>query len=339
MSVPWSGSVIICLLLSHLVPAQQTCIETTPPPSAQVDCSNAKLGFYVWPQSLWMDPSNREFIDFVAHPAVRSLSCGGDLWFNIGDYSNVGKIKNTYRLFPFIQELRSSIRPGTQRSSRGVIYLAYADFTAHDELALLEFIDTFFEWLLSLTPGEILEVAPIGISLDVEASPSEMVFNTLVKLRAYKYTYLTDIPEDAFLIQHVVSGFPSPQTTKYVMELADSALFLVYRSYMYDTSSMNLLPGNNLLGRFRWFITQQCEDCLSPGYQPRAKITVLVEADCNVYEYCGLISFCAQNDGGISNVVSTLEVFWSELTISGLLTQERFDALMNKNSPYGIHNW
>lgn len=31
---------------------------------------------------------------------------------------------------------------------------------------------------------------------------------------AYKYTYLTDIPEDAFLIQHVVSGFPSPQTTK-----------------------------------------------------------------------------------------------------------------------------
>ncbi|KAF4745899.1 hypothetical protein FOZ62_015540, partial [Perkinsus olseni] len=268
------------------------------------------------------------------------LSCGGDFWFNVGDSSSATEIRDSYRLLPFMRDLRASVRPDTQGSGRGVIYLTYGDTTAHDELALLQFIDTFFEWLLSLSKAEILEVAPIGISLDVEGSPPEMVFNSLVKLRAYKHTYLTEIPEEVFLIQHVVAGFPSPQGTKYIMELADSAVYLVYRSYMYDTiSGMNLSPANNLLVRFRWFITEQCEDCLSPGYQPRARITVLVESDCNLYAYCGRLSFCAQSAGGIANVVDTLKIFWSELTISGLLTQERFDALMNKDSPYGIHNW
>ncbi|KAF4724103.1 hypothetical protein FOZ62_015348, partial [Perkinsus olseni] len=76
----------ILVSADHLVTAtgQNSCPETTPPP-AHIDCSQAKLGFFTWPQSIWMDPAKTEFIDFAAHPAVRSLSCGGDFWFNVGD--------------------------------------------------------------------------------------------------------------------------------------------------------------------------------------------------------------------------------------------------------------
>ncbi|KAF4669076.1 hypothetical protein FOL47_002726 [Perkinsus chesapeaki] len=333
MNVPLVFAVITAQALLGLA---SECLEEPHPP-AEVDCSQAKLGFYTWPQKLWMDHTNTEFIDFAGHPAVRSFSCGGDFWFNVADWSNPSEIKNSHRLLPFIQNLRAATRPSTNRSGRGVVYLTYGDTSVHNERALLEFIDTLFAWLLSLATDELMAVAPIGISLDVEASHPQMVFNGL--LRAYKRTYLNHIPEDAFIIQHVVAGYPSPESTKYVMELADSALYLIYRSYMYDNSTMNLSPANNLLVRFRWFITAQCEDCLTPGYQPRAKISVLVESDCNLYEYCGRLSFCAQNEGGIQNLADTLIIFWSELTLSGLLTQERFDALMNKESPYGVHNW
>lgn len=135
----------------------------------------------------------------------------------------------------------------------------------------------------------------------------------LLLFRAYKKKYLSFLPEGDFLIQQVVGGYPDSGTTGWVchpfacysralwmwlsftMDNADSALYLVYRSYMTDKSDMELnpglllqylmrslsrFPGNNLLARFKWFMELQCIQCLNPGYKPRAKISVLVEGAC-----------------------------------------------------------
>ncbi|KAF4694820.1 hypothetical protein FOZ60_006975 [Perkinsus olseni] len=290
------------------------------------------LGFYTWGADIWTD-LNSDFLKFVNMPAVKSISPLGNVWFSVGDDANPGVLQNKSHILPFMKAVRGH--------SKGVLYLTYGDFGTHNEKALLDFIEELFTWLRAQSQSDLQAVAPFGISLDIEnAGMAPLVASSLTKLQAYKKKYLGFLPAGHFKIQQVVGGFPDSGTTSFTMDNADSALYLVYRSYMDDKSSMKLNAGNNLLARFKWFMTLQCIQCLNPGYTPRAKISVLVEGACYVGEYCGEISFCAQSKFGIDNVLQTFDAFDAQARSAKWMPPGRFDALMDTpESRYGIHDW
>ncbi|EER15928.1 hypothetical protein Pmar_PMAR003386 [Perkinsus marinus ATCC 50983] len=290
------------------------------------------LGFYTWGLDIWTDP-NSDFLKFVKMSAVQRHSPLGDVWFGVGSDGTPGEVLGKDQILPFLKEIRPT--------AKGVLYITYGDFGSHNEQALLDFIDNLFDYLKAQSQADLKSVAPFGISLDIEnEGMQKMVMSSLQKLQAYKKKYLSFLPEGDFLIQQVVGGYPDSGTTGFTMDNADSALYLVYRSYMTDKSDMELNPGNNLLARFKWFMELQCIQCLNPGYKPRAKISVLVEGACYIGEYCGLISFCGQNEFGVENLLKTFEEFDTQAKAAQWIPKGRFDEMMaDPVSRYGIHDW
>ncbi|KAF4664834.1 hypothetical protein FOL47_004909 [Perkinsus chesapeaki] len=290
------------------------------------------VGFYTWGTDVF-DSTDTDFLRFVKSPDVQKETSTGDVWFGVGADASSGQIFEKDNIIPFMQAIRLD--------TKGVLWMTYGDFGSHNEKGMLDFIDALFDLLKAQPQDTLKNLAPLGVSLDIENEGMQpMVISGLQKLRKYVDEDLAFMPKGGFLIQQAVGGYPDSGTTSYTMDLADSALYLVYRSYMTDKSGMGLHEDNNLLGRMKWFMQLQCINCLDPNYKPRAKISILVEGACYVGEYCGLISFCGQMDGGVDNLKETFAEFDRQLHAVDWAPPGRFEELLARpERRYGIHDW
>ena len=253
------------------------------------------VGLYSWDHSVWRDPDSR-FISFL-ESSKGSDFIEGDIYVNIADHVFPRDIPDLHRLLEFMQRIRSL-------GNRQIIYVTYGDKNGADSGAFAEpsfFVDAFFDWVTSLTPETVQSIVPLGISFDCERFPAEVVRDTLLYAQAVKLRYLDShfgSKRESLSIQWVVEGKLNPRVTDAVMRFADSALMMVYRNYLFFSPS-DPAGYSGLSTRLRdYFLTQQCAGCMQDEFATanyHAKISIMVEASCEVDDICPLVSFCAKH--------------------------------------------
>mmetsp|Transcript_17021 Transcript_17021/g.14478 ORF Transcript_17021/g.14478 Transcript_17021/m.14478 type:complete len:114 (+) Transcript_17021:3-344(+) len=95
-------------------------------------------------------------------------------------------------------------------------------------------------------------------------------------------------------------------------------------------------------------LTEQCAVCTQPGWENlKAKITIMVEASCEMGANCRKLSMCAfdsatypSDNGGIEYVWNTMNELKARMIDEGLITQDQFGHLFDiQENLYAIHNW
>jgi hypothetical protein len=158
------------------------------------------------------------------------------------------------------------------------------------------FTQTFFEWSETIPLEVAITLGAIGLSFDGEKMPAASTESCLIKAQTLKAQ--SSFPAGRLLIQHTIEGKRNPDGTDFVMKHADSALVMIYRNYM---TSPTMSESSNILGRAKFFLTEQCVYCLDDAYAAanyQAKITMMVEASCGPMNYCAKLSFCAHDAPG-----------------------------------------
>ena len=300
------------------------------------ECSGKKIGAYVWGHQHWRNPQSA-FLQHLTGNNSRNFTCG-DIFINVADYSSAESISGKEFLLPFLINVRRS-------GNRGVIWLTYGDVVKRDVVACRKFVDTFYDWLLSV-PVEWLDVIkPIGLSFDIEHFPNGAIEETLIYAQRRKNDVSPKLLPDGFFIQCTIEGQPKPVDTDIVMRHADRALMMAYRNYLTkpsDPSGMN----NGMMRRLQYMFKDQCTRCLDDEYAVRnyrAKITIMVETSCKLGVSCNYVSFCAIDDkrpsGGVDYLVDHLDQIDSKLVSSGLMTKEQRNRLISSSSPFAVHDW
>jgi hypothetical protein len=201
------------------------------------------------------------------------------------------------------------------------------------------FVDTFFQWVGTITADVAATLGTIGLSFDVEHMPAASTKSALQKAQSLKSS--TNFAPGKLLIQHTMEGKPNPDGTDYVMKYADSALVMLYRNYM---ESPIFKPDSNILSRAQYFLQDQCVYCLDDAYAAanyKAKLTIMVEASCSPSDYCAKISFCAHDAAGegATYMWNTLQDLESGMLSSGLVTPAQFSRLFNPLTTFAVHDW
>jgi len=298
-------------------------------------CNGRRYGTYSWDQKSWMEqPSN--IVSFLASDVGREWQCG-DLAVNVADYTNPENIHNDSLLVPFIQSVRRDA--GLVDS---VIWLTYGDVVTANGTKMRVFVDTFYRWAQGIDAATIPSLGKIGISFDVEHMDAASTQTALQAAQAMKAQ--TSFPAGQLLVQHTIEGQINPDGAQNVMLYADSALMMLYRNYIHDPAGL-LADDSSIVARMQWFLTQQCKNCLvdSAASAFKAKITVMVEAACQVGEACKKISFCAHDgdgsEGGMLYMDSILAQMQTQIISQGIVTQAQYSRLFNTDAPYTVQNW
>jgi hypothetical protein len=308
-----------------------TAPTSTPAPLA---CTGRRIGTYAWDQSYWKG-SDSSLLAFLDSDVGREWACG-DLTISIADFSNADRIHDSGKLVNFIQQYRLRVR-----NIDAVLWLSYGDVVSKDGSKMIEFTNTFFDWVATIPRDVAISMGKIGISYDVEHLDPTFTRDGL--LLAQERRQGTNFAPGSLLIQHTIEGDNNIAGTEYVMQYADNALAMVYRNYMHDPTG-RYQDDSNMLNRLMWMLTQQCPMCLDDTYASthyKAKITIMVEAACAMGNGCGKLSFCAfsgPNEGALkmSDVITQME---NELVSTNVLTRTQMDRLFSTETPYASHNW
>ena len=300
------------------------------------ECNGKKVGVYVWGHQHWNSP-NSTFMLHLTGANARKFTCG-DIFINVADYSSAESISGRGFLLPFLINARRA-------GNRAVIWLTYGDIAKRDVVACRKFVDTFYEWLLSI-PVEWLDVIkPIGLSFDIEHFPNGAIEEILIYAQRRKNEVSPKLLPDGFFIQCMIEGQPKPLDTDIVMRHADRALMMAYRNYLTKPTDPTGMD-NGMMRRLQYMFKDQCTRCLDDEYAVRnykAKITIMVETSCNLGASCGYVSFCAADAnrpaGGVEYLVDHLDQIDSKLVSSGLMTKDQRNRLISSTSPFAVHDW
>ena len=315
-------------------------------------CAGNNIGLYTWGQDVWNNPDS-PMIDFLLNPSVSEFSCG-DIYIETGDYSSPDKIKDEQNLIPFIRNVRAT-------GNSSPVFLVYGDVQVSKNGVLdgaERFARTFFRWVNDMSQDDLNAILPIGISFDCEHLPLSTIQGGLGTARNLKNEILeTKLGGDAakLIIEWAIEGQPKPDDTDLIMKLADRALMMVYRNHM-GTSVRDPTATETLMNRlFDFMFKDQCRHCLDDAYAKthyRAKLRIMVEADCRCAESCHKISFCAFDSkaagwgdnfpNGAEYLTATVTQFEHELRSGGRLSREQFHRLFGDVTGLElivIHNW
>jgi hypothetical protein len=234
--------------------------------------------------------------------------------------------------------------------NKGVIYLTYGDTDGARngaQMGPILFATSFFAWAESLTPEDAQSVAPIGLSFDCERFSPDAVELVLLTLRRKKDEYCQSHfggDTNRLMVQWVIDGNPDAGTTDMIMRHADSALMLSYRNYVGQNPPLDNRGGDDLLHRLRYFMLKvQCPRCLDDDYARanyRAKISIMVEAGCDIMSSCATVSFCAYTGprNPAEHLVSMLALM--EAYIHRIVSKEQRDRLFaSRSSLFAVHHF
>ena len=300
--------------------------------SPNSSCPGRRIGVYSWDASYWRS-GNPGLLDFLDSSIGREWACGST-FVNIGDYSSPDLIPDGDKLIQFSKDFKSRVR-----NEQAVLYFTYGDVTAKDGAAMLQFAETFFRWIATISHTDATAMGRIGISFDVEHMSSEDTKTVL--LRCQQLRKETFFGGTNLLIQFTVEGDKNIVGTDYAFKYADSVLVMLYSNYM--TSPM-LPEKDNLYNKLKWLLTEQCPHCLDDAYSKanyKGKIMVMVEASCQMGRSCSWASFCAY-DGpseGAMYLTDTLDAAEHMLVSSGIINEEQYTRLFDLESPYAVHNF
>lgn len=305
-------------------------VSAMPSPIA---CNGRKYGSYSYSQAYWRG-SDSSLLAFLDSPIGRQWACG-DVYVNIADYTNPEQIHNSTLLVKFIQNYRSRVR-----NSNAIMWLTYGDVVEKNGAKMVEFVQTFFNWVQTIPASVATTMAPIGLSFDVEHIDPASTKSALTLAQSLQSSHASHFGK--VYIQHTIEGDPNVVGTDYVMKYADSALAMVYRNYIHDPTG-KYQDDSSLVSRLNWMLTQQCVNCLNDKYAEanyKAKITVMVEAACQMGAGCGKISFCAFD--GKSQGAFYMDSILTGLTgktVPGLMKPSQFTRLFNSWTLYSVDNW
>ncbi|KAF4712383.1 hypothetical protein FOZ62_025642 [Perkinsus olseni] len=308
---------------------------TRPPPTNA--CTGHKIGIYSWSQDYWSE-GDPALTDFIQSDMGRTWNCG-ELYINVADPTNYNVIKYQPQLVAWMKKWRQD------SGNDAIIWLTYGDVTERDGQKMCAFVNTYEQFLIrSVSVEDMAEIAPIGISFDVEHVPDDYYLKALTSSRemiANVTKGMGYLPNSIF-VGSTIEGEPNQQETTYVMQNADRALMMLYRN------SVNGTNNDGLLERMQWMLTDQCVVCTQPGWEDlKAKITIMVEGSCEMGNGCGKLSMCAYDtskypdpNGGIEYVWDSLQDLTNEMVPAGILTQDQYNKLFDVNGTlYAIHNW
>ena len=333
-------------------------------PRVRDSCNGNNLGLYSWGYEVW---NNRQspMIEFLNNPRVQEFGCG-DVYINAADYSAPNYIRDEYALVPFIRNVRAN-------GNQAVVFLVYGDVQVSSNGAPngpTEFADTVFDWLSRVSDAELAAMVPIGISYDCEHLPVSTIQSALTRAQQLKTQLInTRLGGDAskFVVEWTIEGERKPDDTDMVMRLADRALMMDYRNHV-NTSPNDPTGEDNFITRLFDFMLNpvrgegQCEKCLDDAYASanyKAKIKLMIEADCECGQSCKKISFCAFDarqqtwgqmnhlgaraySNGAEYLTGTLREVHTQIRNHPLMTSERFARLFGDNDDlelFVVHNW
>lgn len=303
-----------------------------PDPPVNPQCPGKRIGVYSWDTTYWRS-GNPQLLDFLDSKSGREWSCG-DTYVNIADYTSANSIPDQDNLVQFAKTFRKRVA-----NSRAVLYFTYGDVTARDGKAMIAFTETFFKWIRSISSADAKQMGTIGISYDVEHMSIDDTRAVLNMCREQRKS--THFGETDLKIQWTVEGDRNIVGTDLAFKLADSALVMLYSNYI---ESPVYPRDQSLYSRLRWLLSEQCEKCLDDEYaqaQYRAKITVMVEASCEMGRSCAWASFCAYDwpDEGARYLSRTLETAMNMLARNGDISPSQYERLFNIDSPYAVHSF
>lgn len=315
-------------------PSNNEVITKTTSPSV---VGGVRFGTYSWSQMYWRG-DDTSLIDFAVSDMGR-LWNSGDVYVNIADYSNYKKIDDEELLVAWMKQWRRST------GNTGRIFLTYGDASKHYNKRMIEFVNTFENFLDNYVSSEDMnEIAPIGLSFDAEGMRSSSVRTTLENAQKMKtrVSKSKGYAPGSLLIDFAVSGHLSPLSTQYIMELADHATFEVFRNTVGGEDN------DGLVERMKWMLTEQCTVCTQPGWENlRAKVTILTEGSCNKVDYCGKVSMCAFDameypsaSGGIQYVWNAMNLLVERMISDSIVTTDQFNSLFDVHGTlFAMNNW
>jgi hypothetical protein len=299
-------------------------LPTAPPSSA---CPGHRIGVYAWDQSYWRG-GNDELLGFLSSSLAASWACG-DVYINVGDYSTT-VIPDWDKLTNFIVKYRK-----TTGRSDSVVWMTYGDVTARSGLAMIQFTNASFDWATAVSQTDSDRMGRIGISYDVEHLSPTDTETALLLCRSRREE--TPFGSSRLLISHTLDGDLNVGGTDVVMRLADSALAMVYSNFVDAPLRPDIPPTTSLPATLAWLVTTQCKKCLQQNNY-RARITLMVEASCQMGKGCGQMSFCAA-DGGAEYMSGVLDDSVARLVKLGVLTPQQITQLFDLDAPFVAHNW
>lgn len=252
----------------------------------------------------------------------------------MADYSSASLIPNTDQLVGFTKTWCARVV-----NPKAVLYFTYGDVTAKDGAAMITFTQTFFNWVSSIAVSDASVLGTIGVSYDVDHMSTEETRRVLEMCRDLRKR--TAFGETNLKIKWTIEEDRNIFGTDLALKLADSALVMLYSNYI---ESSTFSAENSPFHRLRWLLNEQCKDCLNDSYARtnyRAKITVTVEASCEVGRSCSWASFCAYDnaDRGAYYLASILQRSVEMLAESGSASPEQYNRLFNVDSPFAVHNF
>ncbi|EER15178.1 hypothetical protein Pmar_PMAR006907 [Perkinsus marinus ATCC 50983] len=314
-----------------------TPFPPTARPISSDACNGNKIGTYTWSQSYWREGDD-SLINFATSDMGRQWNCG-DLYINIADASNYNIIKDQTKLVSWMKKWRQ------ETGNNGVIWLTYGDVVDKNGEKMVGFVTTFEQFLMrSVSAQTMAEIAPIGISFDVEHIADNYYKEALTK----SHDMINEVTQgmgylpNSIYVDSTIEGEENSQETEYVMRYADHALMMLYRNELGGSYE------DDLLERMKWMMTEQCIVCTKPGWEDlKAKITIMVEGSCKMGHGCGKLSMCAKDtssypdaNGGIEYIWNTLNNLTKRMVEEGVVTQEQFDHLFDVNGTlFAVHNW
>lgn len=338
--------------ISQLSSKRTAAAEILDLPESSDTCQGNQLGLYSWGYEVW-NSDDSPMIAFLRNPSVKEYGCG-DIYINVADYGSPGEIPHAEELVAFIKNVRSS-------GNKAVVFLTYGDDDVDNNGAVdgpTEFAETFFEWISTLSDSDLQAILPIGVSYDCEHVSLRVIEKALKSAQNLKRALVNERlggDESLVQIEWVIEGQRKPKNTDMIMRLADRALVMNYRTHI-GKSIKDPSGRDNMVTRlFDFMFTKQCEHCLDDAYATehyKAKIRIIVEADCEIREYCGKISFCAYDakakgwgnefENGAQYLTKTLEKLDLELRQGGRLTPDQYSRLFGSPTNlqlFAIHNW
>ncbi len=314
-------------------------------------CTGNGLGLYVWGHEYW-NMVKSPIVDFLLKPNARQYACG-DIYVNVADYTAPDYIPNEHYLLPFIKNIRAT-------GNRAIVYLVYGDVHVSGNGAVngpYDFANVFFDWIDKLSQLELDSILPLGLSFDCEHLSVKTISDALTQAQNRKQVILASrLHNDPtrITIQWTIEGEKKPHDTDTIMRLADSALMMAYRNHAGPTALDPEGADTTLRRLFDFMLTEQCRYCLDDAYAKqhyKAKITIMMEADCACGKSCGKISFCAfdasvpdwggrQFNTGIEYMMDTLTK--TKEAIQQGMSPETYTRLFGNpqgHSLFAIHNW
>jgi hypothetical protein len=320
-------------------------------------CDSKDISIYTWGYELY-NKTTSPIVDFLGNPKAARYRCG-DVYINVADHTATTYIRDEYALVPFIKNVRAT-------GNRGIVFLTYGDVQVSANGAPngpTEFADTFFRWLNSVSDADMKAILPLGLSYDCEHLPHSTIVNALTRAQELKQKIARErLGGDAsqLTVEWTIEGQEKPHDTDTVLKLSDRALMMAYRNHV-DTSVRDPGGEDNLVTRvFDFMFTKQCRHCLDDAYAEanyKAKIKIMIEADCECGASCNKISFCAYDAAeelwgrknhlgqsvyktGEQYMIGTLQE--ANERIRARLGPARYERLFGKTenlSLFVVHNW